>query len=595
MLKECLNVFAKMLEEKGEDLILDEYIPADGSYMLISADGKIKDVVDVKLDKKSRCLEDISSEFLKAVFFYDYHSRLLSMNKPIDSKKVIHSNNYLSFTIKKESLKNGKLTKTIIDNYYHILKNPLLKYSKSKEASQIYKQFADEYGGIDEQNLEKCSTWINEHIFNLADIIPDKYELNLDKKDYLKIFFEISHDHKVNEELYRLEDNRYIMSNIYNNNSFNLECNGAIYGLPDNNISMNAKKPFLANRTRKNPIPYLLDGKDVLLQKKFFDYLMNKASLAKFNIYVDTNKTTIHAYTDKENPNSIESGCYLRIKKGKELEIAAQDNISGYSDDTKRDFILKHIVNYNFFDDKYSEDYDTPHSQRSIIGGMINDILFSKYLKTNYFTDAADLKINDSVLKCSLLTYRDAVFNWVYKGIDNDFAAKIDKCAAELLKNSIISGYRDRAVRQMDMRRSLIDYFRGEDTMTQMAEEIRRNLKDKVLLDAADKISSDAEYCYAVGQLAGYFISLSKASKKPQSMIKPFLNAANDALVKNRLRSLYNKYAYTIADGNRRLKNLYAMVLAYSPKKIDEDMLLLGYLDNNCIYTKTKAASNNNE
>lgn len=595
MLRECLNVFAKMLEEKGDDLLLDEYIPADGSYILVDADGLIKDVVDIKLDKKSRRLEDISSEFLKTIFFYDYHSRLLSMNKPIDSKKIIHSNNYLSFAIKKESLKNGKLTKNIIDNYYHILKNPLSKYSKSKEASQIYQQFADDYGEADEKNLEKCRSWISEYIFNINDIVPDEYDLNLDKKDYLKIFFEISHDNKVNEEVYRLEDNRYIMPNIYNNNIFNIECDGSIYGLPDNNISMNAKKPFLANRTRKNPIPYLLDGKDVLLQKKFFDYLMNKASLAKFNVYADTNKMTIHAYTDKENPDSVESGCYLRIKKGKELEISTQDNISGYSDDTKHDFILKHIVNYSFFDNKYNDDYDKAHSQRSIIGNMINDILFSKYLKTNYFTDAADLKINDAVLRYNLLTYRDVVFNWIYKGIDNAFAAKLDKCTLSLLKNSIMSGYRDRAVRQMDMRWSLIDYFKGEDTMTQMAEEIRRNLKDKVLLEAADKISSDAEYCYAVGQLAGYFISLSKASKKPQSMIKPFLNATADKVVKNRLRSMYNKYAYTIEDRNQRLKNLYAMVLAYSPEKIDENMLLLGYLDNNCIYTKTKAAPDDNK
>lgn len=594
MLKECLNVFAEMLAEKGEDLILDEYIPADGSYILVGADGMIKDVIEIKLNKKTRQLEDISSEHLNIIRFYDYHSRLMSMNKPVNNK-IIHSNNYLSFAVKKESLKNGKLTNSIIDGYYTALKNPLAKYSKSKEARRIYQQFIDVHGEPDICLLEKCKAWIKNHIFQISETMPDGYEMNLDKKDYLKIFFEISDDEAINKKLYCLEDDRYIMPNIYNKNDYNIEYEQCIYGLPDNNISMNTKKPFLANRTRKNPIPYLLDGKDVLLQKKFFDYLMNKASLAKFNIYVDTSETTIHAYTDKENPDSMASGCYLRIKKGKELEIASQDNISGYSDDTKQDFILRHIVDYSFFDKKYNNDYDNAHRQRSIIGDMINDILFSKYLKTNYFTDAADLKINDAVLKCSLLTYRDTVFNWVYKGIDNDFAAKIDKCAAELLKNSIISGYRDRAVRQMDMRWSLIDYFKGEDTMTQIAEEIRRNLKDKVLLDAADKISSDAEYCYAVGQLAGYFISLSKASKKPQSMIKPFLNAANDALVKNRLRSLYNKYAYTIADGNRRLKNLYAMVLAYSPKKIDEDMLLLGYLDNNCIYTKTKAVSNDNE
>ena len=49
------------------------------------------------------------------------------MNKPIDSKKVIHSNNYLAFAVKKESIVTGKLTEVIIDNYYDTLKNPLEK------------------------------------------------------------------------------------------------------------------------------------------------------------------------------------------------------------------------------------------------------------------------------------------------------------------------------------------------------------------------------------------------------------------------------------------------------------------------------------
>lgn len=48
------------------------------------------------------------------------------MNKPVDSKKVIHSNNYLAFAVKKESI-TSKLTETIIDNYYDTLKNPLEK------------------------------------------------------------------------------------------------------------------------------------------------------------------------------------------------------------------------------------------------------------------------------------------------------------------------------------------------------------------------------------------------------------------------------------------------------------------------------------
>lgn len=68
------------------------------------------------------------------------------MNKIIDSKKIIHSNNYLSLFIKKESLTNGKLTNEIIDNYYEVLSNPDIKYSKSKKAMKIYKTVEEEIG-----------------------------------------------------------------------------------------------------------------------------------------------------------------------------------------------------------------------------------------------------------------------------------------------------------------------------------------------------------------------------------------------------------------------------------------------------------------
>ena len=56
--------------------------------------------------------------------FFDYHSRLVSMDKPIDPKKVIHSNSYLSFWVKQENLSNGKLSQEAIDRYFDVLESP---------------------------------------------------------------------------------------------------------------------------------------------------------------------------------------------------------------------------------------------------------------------------------------------------------------------------------------------------------------------------------------------------------------------------------------------------------------------------------------
>ena len=156
MLKECLDVFAEKLKQDN-DLILKEYIPADGSYLIVDKDNNIK-YTDIKLDKKTRKIIATDDTLLKDICFFDYHSKLISMNKPVDSKKVIHTNNYLAFAVKKESI-TQKLTVEIIDNYYDTLKNPLeKKYKKSKEASKIYQKFVDEYGEVNQDLLENVES-----------------------------------------------------------------------------------------------------------------------------------------------------------------------------------------------------------------------------------------------------------------------------------------------------------------------------------------------------------------------------------------------------------------------------------------------------
>ena len=54
---------------------------------------------------------------------------------------------------------------------------------------------------------------------------------------------------------------------------------------------------------------------------------------------------------------------------------------------------------------------------------------------------------------------------------------------------------------------------------------------------------SIAEHSWRLSLMA-YFISLSKASKKAQSLINPVLNAQNDTVIKTRLLQLYKKYNY---------------------------------------------------
>lgn len=596
MFKECLDVFSEMLKHE-DNLILKGYVPADGSYIIVKNDGTVKNA-DIKFDKKTRDLNCTDDTLLNDICFYDYHSKLISMNKPIDIKKVIHSNNYLAFAVKKESI-TTKLTEAIIDNYYDTLKNPLeKKYKKSKEASKIYQKFEEEHGVVNITLLEKCRSWIKQHVFSIDKLV----NVDLGKKEYLKIFFEIfetnEEDNKKNKELFIQEDNRYIYPNIYNNNYYNVEVDGKIQGIPDNNMGMNAKKPFLSIKTRKNPASYLLDGDTALLQKQFFEYLMNFATNGKNNIYVDIINNKIEAYSDKEERekfSGIEAGYYLRIQKGKELEIQVQDNIVNYQDKLLLNFNYQDFFNMNI--EKYPE-YTKDigiYTKRTDVGRLINNIFFSKYLLTNYFTDANDISVKDSVLKRIIIMYRNVIFDWIYKGIDNNFEVVEKQFALELIKNTLINDYNLRAMTQLNLHWSFEDYFanlekRGGEKMADIATKIRMSVKEKVMSkDKAVIVSNNEEYYYAIGQLMAYFISLSKASKKAQSLINPVLNAQNDTVIKTRLLQLYKKYNYNILTKNSRVKNLYAMILGYkSEGKVNQEMILFGYMDNNVIYTKSE-------
>lgn len=596
MFKECLDVFLEMLKHE-DNLILKGYIPADGSYVIVKNDGTVKNA-DIKFDKKTRNLNCTDDTLLNDICFYDYHSKLISMNKPIDIKKVIHSNNYLAFAVKKESI-TTKLTEAIIDNYYDTLKNPLeKKYKKSKEASKIYQKFEEDHGVVNITLLEKCRSWIKQHIFSIDKLV----NVDLEKKEYLKIFFEVfetnEEDNKKNKELFIQEDNRYIYPNIYNNNYYNVEVDGKIQGIPDNNMGMNAKKPFLSIKTRKNPASYLLDGDTALLQKQFFEYLMNFATNGKNNIYVDIINNKIEAYSDKEERekfSGIEAGYYLRIQKGKELEIQVQDSIVNYQD--------KLLLNFNYQDffkmniEKYPEYTKNIgiYTKRTDVGRLINNIFFSKYLLTNYFTDANDISVKDSVLKRIIIMYRNVIFDWIYKGIDNNFEVVEKQFVLELIKNTLINDYNLRAMTQLNLHWSFKDYFanlekRGGEKMADIATKIRMSVKEKVMSkDKAVIVNNNEEYYYAIGQLMAYFISLSKASKKAQSLINPVLNAQNDTVIKTRLLQLYKKYNYNILTKNSRVKNLYAMILGYKPEgKVNQEMILFGYMDNNVIYTKSE-------
>ena len=578
MLQDCVEVFKKLYEEKGSKLIIDNHIPSDGTYVLISLDnseGKIIDSFRINYNKKTGELEGRENEHFKKICNFDYNSKLIDMNKPIDRKKIIHSNNYLSFFIKKENLNNGKLTEEIIDNYYDILSNPYLKYNKSK-AKEIYKSVENQLEEIDQEILEKVKNWIKENIFKL-----DKLDIDTTGKDYLKIFIDLS------SEKYECEGRRYLIPNIYNSNDFNEKIEDKLYGLPNNNMNLNSKKPYLENKSRKTKVPYLVDNEEILIQKKFFDYLMNLATLGKVHLYIDDE---IDAKKNGEVREVDFQGMYMRIKKGKEVEILAYDEITAYKHSLKNKIYFNDVLEIK---DELKVDvgYGT-YINRNDLQKLLDEVLFSKYLKNNYFVDAKDVSIKDNVIKENVIISREALFNWIFKGQEYGIYNILDKVSLELIKNSLSNGNGIKASHQFNLRCALEVYFNGGKNMGDIIKDLKSNLKEKLSKEETDTFTSDEEYYFAIGQLASYLLSQSKSKSKPHSSVNPFINTKNNDVIKKRLKNIYLKYNYNIY--GKKVKNIYAMIVSYSPVgKVNQDMILAGYLHNNLIYESNKEENSN--
>ena len=166
-------------------LLVDNYIPSDGTYILITmdADFRPETPLEVKYDKKSNELKGSTEPCFNYVRYLDYNSKLININKPIDTKKIIHSNQVYAFFVKKENISGKKLTVDVVDGYYNTLSAPETKY-KGK-GKKLYQQIAKELGEPDSEALEKIRAWMKDWLAN-----PEQLPIDYTGKDYLKLFFE---------------------------------------------------------------------------------------------------------------------------------------------------------------------------------------------------------------------------------------------------------------------------------------------------------------------------------------------------------------------------------------------------------------------
>ena len=561
MINEALEVFKKIYDKEGEELVVSKHIPKDGTYILVNIESeKIINKLNIAYDKKNKKIDGELNQYYSYIRAFDYYSNLVDMNKPMDSKKTIHSNQIYSFFIKKDSIRENKLTKSIIEGYKKNLLNPEEKYN-SKEAKELYKNIANKLPEIEKETVEKIFLWIETNINE--DLLEDS------KKDYLKIFF-VKSDLDISLELFKNEHKRYLIPNIFNSNDYNKKIEETIYGLSNNNMGLNAKKTFLENKTRKISTPYLVDTEEILLQYAFYNYLLPEVKQGNYFIYFTENEIIPKTYKDA-CPNGARY--LLNATYSKDIDIK-NFNIISKSDSQEININFREILHQKRKD---SDEIEYGNLNREKIMNNINKILFYNSLLGNFLASDGDLDIKDIEIKKLLMKYRNAFYKWFYLNDETEVKKSIKKIYLDAVMVAIGNGHLFKANQQLDLGFCLEEYFYKKSELMEEIMSIKEVFLNHTLSEEDWEFLNDEEYFFAVGQVLAYINYMRNSKAKSLNFIKQLTFIKNPTILKEKIKKIIISYSHIFETKNKKINRTISNISLYQPKEIKIDILLAGF------------------
>ena len=561
MINEALEVFKKIYDKEGEELVVSKHIPKDGTYILVNIElGKIIEKLNIAYDKKNKKIDGELNQYYSYIRAFDYYSNLVDMNKPMDSKKTIHSNQIYSFFIKKDSIRENKLTKSIIEGYKKNLLNPEEKYN-SKEAKELYKNIANKLPEIEKDTVEKIFSWIETNVN--GDLLEDN------KKDYLKIFF-VENDLDISLELFKNEHKRYLIPNIFNSNDYNKKIGETIYGLSNNNMGLNAKKTFLENKTRKISTPYLVDTEEILLQYAFYNYLLPEVKQGNYFIYFTENEIIPKTYKDA-CPNGARY--LLNATYSKDIDIK-NFNIISKSDSQEININFREILHQKRKD---SDEIEYGNLNREKIMNNINKTLFYNSLLGNFLASDGDLDIKDIEIKKLLMKYRNAFYKWFYLNDETEVKKSIKKIYLDAVMVAIGNGHLFKANQQLDLGFCLEEYFYKKSELMEEIMSIKEVFLNHTLSEEDWELLNDEEYFFAVGQILAYINYMRNSKAKSLNFIKQLTFIKNPTILKEKIKKIVISYSHIFETKNKKINRTISNISLYQPKEIKIDILLAGF------------------
>lgn len=577
MLANLIEGFKKSYEMYGDDFISDQHKLDAGLYIRVEPDGSLTSHI-IEKNKDEIPVDDTYKWFQRR----DFISKYLESNKAILTEPIkrVHSNNYLTWFVKKDSLIGTDKTLSkeqlmgLNASYYESLVGDKLN---NKEILKMLD------GDFDETVYAYCKAFICQ---NYAAIKSEILKHDEEFTFYVKVFFDFDY------ELYKRESNRYFYHKIFNSDAYNIDVDGNLYGLSNFNMGLNTKKPYLEHKTMRRNTPYMVSLEEALLGYKYSLYLKNHGYGARFQ----TMGEMLKGQLEQNMVNSMESQnlIYLEQDNGSVI-IKDYDIIPAY--DNKSDYKTENHLGISRKDSETGiikvKSYELePLDHKTNLEVSIDKYLFLGQLTRNYFVEGKELKPSKFITKIQielLLQSRNLLFDYFYKGMVGNLKVFIDKYGLFLVIEALEKG---KGVDAFNVYYSVKNYCKGEAQVNSIQ---MYKAQIKTLIEGEDEqyIENPELYSFAAGQLAYFLLSRSGASKKNHDVIEPFLNRRTVGQLNEELTYWFKRYAHDIGMNFKKFNRLYAALLAFdkSITKVD-DVFLAGYLSNNLLYEKREVLEN---
>ncbi|MDF2821880.1 MAG: hypothetical protein K0R15_2328 [Clostridiales bacterium] len=550
---------------KGDNLALASYKLKEGLYIRLFENG---DHQFLKVDKNT----DQSSMEYTWFRNADFRSILVDMNKPVDPKKQIHSNNMYSIFFKspKPEDENNSETEIIvgIDRFFSTLKN--------QGGSSLLVPYE-----LDKPDMDLMNKWENRFIEFVSTAYQLIKEVKLKPVTYVKLFADVSQEKYITEYL------RYMIPKIFNSNTYNKEVDGETYGLSNSNMGLNAKKPFLEHKTTNFGVPFRITTEQALNISEMFLWFQNQYDAEGKSIVAGYLECEDHeGYTLKRGVKNKSDAHIIHIEKGKYAMIDDYDFVPGIQ--TTVDFNLHNYLSSEGFESKKITDLKT-------LEELFDKMLFKGQMRMNYFTtDTIKPKewFTGNQIELLLLS-RNAVYTYFKKGDITAMRILFDNISTTMIKLMFVNSSK-LPIEALNMRFSMLDYLKieGKEGMGEMVKDIHKKLLNDLIIKKVERLDcqNDETYYYLVGQLANFLLSKSKAQKTTYRLAYDLINARNSRRFKLIFDQLFLKYGYDIElNPNGRFDKMFAAVNGYKPQEnISEhsDSFMAGLASPCLIYTK---------